>query len=244
MVFYNLFALLAAITAMIVLCFEFKKHNIKIIHALLLPLFFLLLSRIGAHLLYCYEKNYWYDSISLYFSLNKGGMSLYGGLYLNIVFAAIYGKVIGISPLKFLDILSPATAFAFSVGRMGCFFAGCCRGFRLPENMVLPDFVPKPHYFPAPLIAVLVNLIIAIILIKSPIQINKYGKRFALFIILYGASRFLIGYLRTNQIIFLGTSMMQILSIPLVVTGFLLILLIDNKTKIKVLYEKLKTYKS
>jgi len=62
------------------------------------------------------------------FSLASGGFAIYGGVVGGAVAVMILCQFMGINGWKAADLAAPAVIFAMGVGRMGCFFAGCCHG--------------------------------------------------------------------------------------------------------------------
>lgn len=229
MLIYNIFAALAAGLSVLVLLHEFRKLGIPVVHGIMLPAVLLLVSRIGAQLLFNLEHLEWRDYFTNFFSITRGGLSLWGGFYLCILVIILYAIIFRIPVLLFLDAIAPAVALALGIGRLGCLFAGCCRGFPLPPSLTLPDIIPKPDLFPTPIIASLGSLLLAFFLYRIPFEHENRGKRVALLFIIYGFIRFFTGFLRTNPSIAAGLKMMQLLAIPSIVIG--IVLLLRNRHK-------------
>ncbi len=94
----------------------------------------------GARLLHftmAAPKEFFADPL-IYFQIWKGGFALYGGLILAGICGVLYAVVRGIPVLKMTDAVFPAVLLGVSIGRMGCFFAGCCHGtvVDLPDNAI------------------------------------------------------------------------------------------------------------
>lgn len=62
-----------------------------------------------------------------------GGFAIYGGLIGG--FAAVAGYIVwkGLPLFKLGDIIWPAVILGMGIGRLGCFFAGCCHGAVAPH---------------------------------------------------------------------------------------------------------------
>jgi phosphatidylglycerol:prolipoprotein diacylglycerol transferase len=58
----------------------------------------------------------------------RGGLVFYGGFLFAFPTGYLYLKKHGLPFLKTCDILAPGLALGESLGRIGCFFAGCCYG--------------------------------------------------------------------------------------------------------------------
>jgi phosphatidylglycerol:prolipoprotein diacylglycerol transferase len=62
------------------------------------------------------------------FQFWQGGMVFQGGLIAGIIGAYITLPRLGLPFLKMVDAFAPALALGQAIGRVGCFFAGCCYG--------------------------------------------------------------------------------------------------------------------
>ena len=66
------------------------------------------------------------------FKFNQGGMAFLGGAITAGVGVVLYAKKRGIHPWKLADALAPTLFLGLSIGRLGCFAAGCCHGAACP----------------------------------------------------------------------------------------------------------------
>lgn len=66
------------------------------------------------------------------FSPSNGGFAIYGGLFGGAAAVAGYLVWQKMPLLKMADIIWPAVILAMGIGRLGCFFAGCCHGAPAP----------------------------------------------------------------------------------------------------------------
>lgn len=121
----------------------------------------------------------------------------------------------------------------YSVGKIGCFIAGCCYGIEYsgPFNIVYNNSLDAPSgvsLFPIQFLESVVFLFIFVCLYfnKKLSDINKCG----LILIICGSAKFLLDFLRashTNTIL----SVNQMISIIIAIIG--LLILITNKTSIR-----------
>jgi phosphatidylglycerol:prolipoprotein diacylglycerol transferase len=74
----------------------------------------------------------------IYFRIWEGGFALYGGLLAAGFGGVAYGFARGINVWKMTDAVFPAVLLGVSIGRVGCFFAGCCHGavVELPADAI------------------------------------------------------------------------------------------------------------
>ena len=62
-----------------------------------------------------------------------GGFVYYGGVLGGALAIFAVTRQLELASWKFLDIVAPALLIGLGVGRIGCFFAGCCHGAPAPE---------------------------------------------------------------------------------------------------------------
>ena len=171
-------------------------------------------------------------------ALWHGGLIFYGGFAGGLLSAWWYlhrrlsaaGRWSWAAFLRVIDLLMPSLALAQSVGRLGCFFNGCCYGRPTVSGwgMTFPG-VPVPLY-PAQLIESLATLILFVVLRaiqgwpwrRAPV---RPGLLTALYLVLYGTARFGIEFLRgDNPRWWLGLTLSQWLGVAAVPLGFALLL--------------------
>jgi phosphatidylglycerol:prolipoprotein diacylglycerol transferase len=79
----------------------------------------------------------------IFFRIWQGGFAFYGGFILAGIGGVLYGIRRGIDPWKLADVVGPTVMLGLSLGRIGCFLAGCCHGkpIGLPPDAtaLLPD---------------------------------------------------------------------------------------------------------
>jgi phosphatidylglycerol:prolipoprotein diacylglycerol transferase len=72
--------------------------------------------------------------------ISGSGFAMYGGLIGGTIAVALVALQQGIPTWKLADIAAPSVLIGMGVGRLGCFFAGCCHGGvapRMPDSSVL-----------------------------------------------------------------------------------------------------------
>ncbi|MCG2726433.1 MAG: prolipoprotein diacylglyceryl transferase [Elusimicrobia bacterium] len=137
------------------------------------------------------------------------GFVFYGGLIVSAVSVYIYSVKKNINFLAFADIAAPAIALGHAIGRIGCFFAGCCHGkpteficavkFNNPESLVSPLLIGIPIH-PTQLYSSAANFIIFLTLhfmLKASLKHNwKNGLIADSYLLLYSIARFIIEFFR------------------------------------------------
>jgi phosphatidylglycerol:prolipoprotein diacylglycerol transferase len=138
-------------------------------------------------------------------TLRSGGV-YYGGFILAAIVAISFTKYQRLPVWKITDIFSPGIALGQSIGRLGCFAAGCCYGkpTQLPLGVVfknpysnqtvgVPLMVPL---HPTQLYEAAANAVIFIILWQKLKQKKFDGQVFILYLTLYSMVRFTIEFFR------------------------------------------------
>lgn len=141
-----------------------------------------------------YEKDLWEV-----FSLREGGLVWYGGLIAAAIVGTVYAKARRWPLLKWCDFFSPVLAFSHAIGRIGCFFNGCCYGrvtggdFGVVFEGDTFSRIPTQIYESAAL------FIFSFYLFWSIHKRHRDGEIFVQYLLLYGALRFLIEFFRGDQ---------------------------------------------
>jgi len=182
--------------------------------------FVILLSGIiGARLLYIFLNiEFYLENPKEIIMLHHGGLAIFGGFLLAIISAVIYLKIKKLSFMEMADLFSPFVALAHSIGRIGCFFNGCCYG--LASKFGIFFISHETILIPAQLIASFLLLMLFIYLRILQSRNNLPGKVFASYLILYSLIRFCLEFVRGDSLrIYFGLTIFQIFSIAFFVFG-------------------------
>jgi phosphatidylglycerol:prolipoprotein diacylglycerol transferase len=134
-----------------------------------------------------------------------GGLVFYGGFIGALITALWCINKKGLPLLKTMDIMAPSIAFGQFVGRIGCFFAGCCYGktcdlpwavtFTHPESLA-PKGVPL---HPTQLYSSLNSLLIFFALMWLR-RIKRFeGQIFWVYVLLYAVTRSILEHFRGDE---------------------------------------------
>lgn len=156
------------------------------------------------------------------------GFVVYGGIIGGTLAGLIYTRIKKVSFLEYFDLIMPEVALAQGFGRIGCFFSGCCYGRQTDSvfGIIFKNSAYAPNgvkLIPVQLISSAGDFLIAGILFWYAKKKRKSGTVGALYMILYGAGRFLVEFLRNDyrgSIAFLSTS--QMISIIVFIAGVLM----------------------
>jgi phosphatidylglycerol---prolipoprotein diacylglyceryl transferase len=158
------------------------------------------------------------------------GMVFYGGLIFAILTIIIYLKYKKENISKWSDFFIPQLFLALAIGRIGCFFNGCC--FGKLTNLPWAVFQHNNYLHPTQLY-LSINAFLLFFLfsfLKKKRIIRTQGNLFLYALITYSSTRFLIEFFRTYQNYYLGLSLSQIISLLLIII-ITFILYKNNKEK-------------
>ncbi len=165
------------------------------------------------------------------FAIWQGGMSFHGGLLGVIIAMALYARKIGKPLIELTDFIAPVVPIGLGAGRIGNFINGELWGrvTDIPWAMVFPSAGDLPRH-PSQLYEFLLEGVVLFLVLW--IFSRKERPRWAvsgLFLLLYGLFRFIVEFFREpdSQIGFVAFDWMskgQLLSIPMIVLGALLLI--------------------
>lgn len=143
------------------------------------------------------------------FSIQEGGLVWYGG-FLFAVFAGIGYAVFRKWPvLKFCDFFTPFLPLAHAIGRLGCFFNGCCFG-RITRSRWGVMFPGEPFArYPTQLYEAAFLFLLSFFLFYLSSKKHREGEIFVLYLVFYSGFRFLIEFLRGDQVLLSGLTLPQ-----------------------------------
>ncbi|MFH0876600.1 MAG: prolipoprotein diacylglyceryl transferase [Candidatus Omnitrophota bacterium] len=183
-----------------------------------LTIFLLVSGIVGARLFYVgLNWDYFKTDLLEVFKLQHGGLVWFGGL-VGATFAGwIFLKIKRMDVLATLDLMAPYIALAQAIGRIGCFFNGCCYGKPSAWGIYFP--VHETALFPSQLLDSFTLLVIFVVLRLFSASRNK-GVVLSLYLVLASLQRFLMEFLRADTRPFYGPlSIFQWISIGLFVLG-------------------------
>src|SRR6476660_3690472 len=174
--------------------------------------------------------------------LFRSGGVFYGGLIAAVVVALWYLRRHRMPMWTVTDVFAPGIALGHVIGRMGCFFAGCCFGsptdvpwaitFRNPytaENVGTPLNVPL---HPTQLYEAGAELLILGLLLATEKRGRPFpGRTFSAYMFLYGISRFIIEFYRGDprgSILMFSTS--QFLSLIIVPLAIVMMIVLGRRS--------------
>ncbi len=202
---YGLMIAIGVILAVILAIMRAKKKGLSGDEAFNVAIIVVVFGFVGAKILFVLEN--WQAFLAHPWSvLGSSGFVVYGGIVIGLFCVFVYCQWIRKIPfLRYVDLFFPSVALGQAFGRVGCFLAGCCYGkptdawwgVTFPEGSFAPAGIPL---IPTQLISAIGDFVIFLVLFWfSNKRAKKVGDVAALYLILYGAGRFCIEFLRVNE---------------------------------------------
>lgn len=203
---YGLCIALGALLGILFVSRQAKREGLN--QQLLLDLVFYLLiaAIIGSRIFYILLNPGYYLKHPLeMLMIWRGGLVFYGGFLFAFPTCFVYLKKHGLPFLKTCDILAPGLALGECIGRIGCFFAGCCYGrptdlpwgvtFTHPNSLAQlgVSLHPTQLYTSA-------HALLAFIILVSFRRVKRAdGQIVFLYILLYALGRLIIEHFRGDE---------------------------------------------
>ena len=151
------------------------------------------------------------------------GLVFYGGLLGGAICVLAWARWRGVLDLTTLDVAAVPLAAAYAIGRIGCQLAGD-GDYGIPWNG--PWAMSYPHgtvptteqVHPTPVYETITMGLVAWFLWRRRDSMRP-GGLFALYLVLAGAERFLIEFIRRNDDVFAGLTLAQLIALAMMVGG-------------------------
>ncbi len=173
-------------------------------------LLFLFLSSVGKVASVAGSANFWLG----------GGFVFFGGLIGGMLFWAIYSVWLKLFPAKKLFLFLPSLTLGHAIGRLGCWFAGCCYGVQCKLPWAISLRGVERH--PVQLYEALALFILGFFLLGRIRKGIWSGRKLVAFYLLsYSTIRFLLEFFRGDKLrgIFMGgLSISQLVALGLFMT--------------------------
>lgn len=240
---YGIIIAIGFLLAMLYASCSAKKMNIdmnRLIDAVIVGLLAAIVcARLYYVIFYPDNQKYWDNPMEI-LDIRSGGLAIYGGLIGAVVFGGLTAKLRKLKVAAVLDIASLGFLIGQGVGRWGNFVNqeafGTATG--LPWGMYSDNtaaVVPNSPVHPCFLYESLLCLLGFVLLHFFTRKLRRYdGQTFLLYIVWYGACRFLIEGLRTDSLIipYVNLRVSQVVAAACVIVGIILLIAFHHKTSL------------
>ena len=168
-------------------------------------------------------------------NIKNGNFQVFNGLvFYGSLVGGVFGSLLGIrlAKAKILSVektVVPFIPIGHAIGRIGCVMAGCCYGMEYDGIFAIyyPNAVTgvsqSQGHFPVQLLEGIMNILISLLLLKIANRCTRKFQLLSVYLILYGAVRFAVEFLRGDAVrgVYFTLSTSQWISILLSVIGLL-----------------------
>jgi len=151
---------------------------------------------------------------------NAGGRTILGGLIIGWIAVEVVKWRLGIKSSTGLPFALALPA-GEAVGRIGCWYNGCCGGIETGAILAVDVSGTMRHPTQVYHFLAAVLVLAALLLIKPYLQ--DKGHLFRYYLVLWGLSRFTIEFFRMQDQLYCGLSLTQWLSLELTAAGGIMI---------------------
>lgn len=251
--FYGMIIGTGILVGLFLALLEAKRTNQNPDHYYDLVMYGVVASIIGARLYYvAFSWGDYKDNLMAIFNIRQGGLAIYGGVIAAVITAFVYARIKKLSPFQILDTVAPSLIMGQAIGRWGNFFNREAFGeytdsllaMRLPLDAVRAsdvtdlmmehiEYINEMAFIqvhPTFLYESLWNLGVFLMLWLYRKKKKFQGELFLLYLAGYGAGRFWIEGIRTDQLVMNnGMAASQVLAGILVIASVITIVVIRTK---------------
>jgi phosphatidylglycerol---prolipoprotein diacylglyceryl transferase len=212
---YGLAIMLAFFLGIIIASLRGKKVGIDGNAIWDISMLIMISSLIGARLTYVFThvaefSRNWLNVINPFQSdgrIGIAGMTLLGGVVAAIIATIWYLRKKSLDFWRFMDVLTPSLAFGIGLGRLGCFFNGCCYGHptasclgvTFPKGSLADYQFPHTPVLPTMLFESIGAFILFFLLLVLDKKKKFKGFTFALFLMGYAVLRIWVDTMRIDD---------------------------------------------
>lgn len=202
---YGLLAMTGTLLGLGLLALTAKWRGLQRSDAMYGAVYALIGGLIGAKLLYIIvELPHILAQPNILESMIFSGFVFYGGVIGGVIGAWRYSHRYRVSLTRMFDVYAAPIALGQAIGRVGCFFAGCCYGMQVdsPFSVIYPEGSFAPSGVPI-LATQLMESAFLLILVAILLVLLRKTKRLGLvsgvYLVGYGVWRFIIEFFRSDE---------------------------------------------
>ncbi len=221
---YAVTVMLAVATAVLILVHQGKKKGIASGEIYSFSFWLLIAGGVGARLFHVLDHfGHYASNPSQILQFQQGGLAIWGALAGGGVVTIAYAKIRHIPLGRLTDALAPALLTAHIIGRLGCIINGDAYGgvtslpwafiYTHPNALIPLNLFGLPTH-PYPVYEIIWNVIVLLIILRLGRYFKKDGLVFLSYLSLYSLGRFVLTFVRQENIILWGLQQAQLIALP------------------------------
>jgi len=243
---YSLTIMVAVVAAVLITAHRGKKKGITTQENYPLALWVVIAGIVGARLFHVIDHfGYYMSNPSQILQFQQGGLAIWGALAGGGVAVIVYTKIRHIPLGRLVDAVAPGLLVAHIIGRFGCIINGDAYGgvtslpwgfiYTHPNALIPPNLFGLPTH-PYPVYEIIWNAISLIIILRLGRYFKKDGLVFLSYLLFYSLGRFVLTFVRQENITLWGLQQAQIIALLAIAVSIVVMVYLARK---RLLPEKL-----